>query len=74
VITRDGKNTEYVRSGSYCYTLVGAAGLVMIEADEAVDEEYTSDGKWEINIAGIVYPDQVSLKPPYDPEMKRIKA
>jgi len=74
VITRDGKNVGYVRSGSYCYTLGGAAGLFMIEADELIDETYITQGKWEINIAGKMYPAEVSLKPFYDPEMKRIKA
>ncbi len=74
VITRNGKNAGYVRSGSYCYTLGGAVGLFMIEADEAVDESYISEGKWEINIAGNIYPAEVSLKPLYDPESKKIKA
>ncbi len=74
VITRNGQNAGYVRSGSYCYTLGGAAGLFMIEADEVIDEAYIADGQWEINIAGNMYPAQVSLKPLYDPEMKRIKS
>lgn len=74
VITRNGKNAGYVRSGSYCYTLGGAVGLFMIEADEVIDQAYLENGKWEINIAGNIFPAQVSLKPLYDPEMKKIKA
>ena len=74
VISRNGKPVGYVRSGSYCWTLGGAVGLFMIEADEPVDAEYISSGKWEINIADEMYPALVSLKPLYDPEMKRIKA
>ncbi len=74
IITRDGKNMGYVRSGSYCYTLGGATGLFMIEADVAVDQAFIDQGKWEINIAGKVYPAQVSLKPLYDPENKRVKS
>jgi 4-methylaminobutanoate oxidase (formaldehyde-forming) len=74
VITRNKENAGYVRSGSYCYTLGGAVGLFMIEADEPVDDAYIDSGTWEINIAGKLYPAQVSLKPLYDPEMKRIKA
>lgn len=74
VITRNGENAGYVRSGSYCYTLGGAAGLFMIEADEPVDQAYIDNGKWEINIAGKRYPAAVSLQPMYDPEMKRIKS
>ncbi len=74
VIIRNGKNTGYVRSASYCYTLGGAVGLFMIEADEIVDEAYIDKGEWEINIAGKLYPAMVSLKPLYDPGMERIKA
>ncbi|MBW2660049.1 MAG: GcvT family protein, partial [Deltaproteobacteria bacterium] len=74
VVSRNGKNVGYVRSGSYCYTLGGAAGLFMIEADEIIDDAYIENGKWEIDIAGRLYSAQVSLKPLYDPEMKKIKA
>ncbi len=74
VITRNGKNAGYIRSGSYCYTLGGAAGLFMIEADQIIDEAYINEGQWEIDIAGNMYPAQVSLKPLYDPEMKKIKS
>ncbi|MBF0201106.1 MAG: GcvT family protein [Desulfamplus sp.] len=73
VVTRNGKDAGYVRSGSYGYTLGGAVGLFMIEADEPVDENYVKNGTWEINIAGKRYPASVSLKPMYDPGMKRIK-
>lgn len=74
VISRNGRNAGYVRSGSYCYTLGGAVGLFMIEADEVIDETYINNGKWEINIASNIYPAKVSLKPLYDPEMRKIKA
>lgn len=73
IITRNGENAGYVRSGSYGYTLGGAVGLFMIEADDVIDQGYIDNGKWEINIADKLYPARVSLRPLYDPEMKRIK-
>ena len=73
VISRNGKPVGYVRSGSYGYTLGGAVGLFMIEADELVTEDYIAAGEWTIDIAGTTYPARVSLKPLYDPEMKKIK-
>ncbi len=73
VITRNGKQAGYVRSASYGYTLGGAVGLFMIEADEVINDAYIADGLWEIDIAGNIYPASVSLKPFYDPGMKRIK-
>jgi 4-methylaminobutanoate oxidase (formaldehyde-forming) len=74
IVLRDRKPSGYVTSGSYAFTLGGAAGLFMIKADRAIDEEYVSSGKWEVNIAGKLYPAVVSLKPMYDPKMERIKA
>jgi hypothetical protein len=31
------------------------------------------EGTWEVDIAGRVYPAEVSLRPFYDPDMARIK-
>jgi len=75
VVTRNGKKAGYVRSGAYCWTLGGAVGLFMIETGdgEAVTQAYIDSGKWEINIAGKIYPAQVSLKPMYDPKNEKIK-
>jgi 4-methylaminobutanoate oxidase (formaldehyde-forming) len=74
VIRRNGKAVGYVRAGSYGHTLGGAVGLFMIEAGEPVNADYLAQGKWEIEIAGSTYPAEVSLKPMYDPDNKKIKA
>lgn len=74
IIYRNGKRVGYVRAGSYGFTLGGAVGLAMIEADEPIDAAYLEKGQWEIEINGKHYPAMISLKPLYDPEMKRIKA
>jgi 4-methylaminobutanoate oxidase (formaldehyde-forming) len=41
---------------------------------ETVDAAYLKEGKWEVDIAGRIYPAEVSLRPMYDPAMERIKA
>jgi 4-methylaminobutanoate oxidase (formaldehyde-forming) len=74
VVLRDGKPVGYVRAGSYGHTLGGAVGLAMIEAGEPLTPAWLGAGRWEVDIAGKRYPAEVSLKPLYDPEMKRIKA
>ena len=74
VVLRDGKPAGYVRAGSYGHTLGGAVGLAMIEAGEPLTPAWLNAGRWEIDIAGKRYPAGVSLKPLYDPDMKRIKA
>jgi len=73
VIRRNGVDAGYVRAGSYGFTLGGAAGLFMIEADEPVTADYIAKGKWEIEIAGKIYPAEVSLRPLYDPERKKLE-
>jgi len=74
VVRRNGKPIGYIRAASYGHTLGGAVGLAMIEAGEPISAEYLSQGKWDIEIAGQFYPVSLSLRPLYDPEMKKIKA
>jgi glycine cleavage system aminomethyltransferase T/glycine/D-amino acid oxidase-like deaminating enzyme len=75
ILRRNGAPVGYVRAASYGHTLGGAVGLVMVEGGtETVNPAWLQAGKWEIEIAGKNYPCTVSLKPLYDPEMKKIKA
>jgi 4-methylaminobutanoate oxidase (formaldehyde-forming) len=74
VVRRDGKTVGYVRAASYGFTLGGAVGLAMIDADEPVDQAYLDRGTWDVEIAGKRYPAIASLRPLYDPDMKRVKA
>jgi glycine cleavage system aminomethyltransferase T/glycine/D-amino acid oxidase-like deaminating enzyme len=73
IVRRNARPIGYVRAGSYGHTLGGAVGLAMIEAGEPIDASYLKGGVWEVEIAGKLYPAEVSLKPLYDPEMKRVK-
>ncbi len=74
IVHRNGRPAGNVRSASYGFTLGGAVGLVMVEADEPVDQAYLDSGTWEVDIAGKRYPAVLSLRPLYDPEAKRVKA
>jgi len=74
IVRRDGIAVGYVRAASYGHTLGGAVGLVMIEPKVAVDASYLKGGEWQVEIAGKLYPAEVSARPLYDPEMKRIRA
>jgi 4-methylaminobutanoate oxidase (formaldehyde-forming) len=73
VVLRDGIPVGDIRSASYGHTLGGAVGLAMIEG-EPVDAAYLEQGQWEVDIAGKIYPAEVSARPFYDPAMERIKA
>ena len=75
VVRRDGIAVGYVRAASYGHTLGGAVGLAMVEGGgHAVDSAYLQSGRWDVDVAGRAYPAVVSLRPLYDPEMRRIKA
>ncbi len=74
VVLRDGRPVGYIRAASYGFTLGGAVGLAMIDAGEALDQAWIDRGAWEVDIAGRRYPAAASLRPLYDPEMKRIRA
>jgi 4-methylaminobutanoate oxidase (formaldehyde-forming) len=74
IVHRNGRPVGYLRAASYGHTLGGAVGLAMIEAGEPIDAAYLDAGRWEVDIAGRMYPAVVSLKPLYDPENARIKA
>ena len=63
----------YVRAASYGFTLGGAVGLSMVEAGEPIDQSYLEGGEWEVEIAGKSYPALASIRPLYDPEMKRVR-
>jgi 4-methylaminobutanoate oxidase (formaldehyde-forming) len=74
-ILRNGKLVGSIRAASYGHTLGAAVGLAMVEGgDEVVDPAWLQAGSWEVQIGNTKYAASVSLKPLYDPDMKRIKA
>jgi len=73
IVRRSGQAVGYVRAGSYGHTLGGAVGLAMVEADVPIDAAWVAGGEWEVNVAGKWIPAMASIRPLYDPDMKRIK-
>ena len=65
----------YVRAASYGWTLGGAVGLAMVSGGgEPVTPAWVEAGAWEVDIAGVRHPVEVSLRPMYDPTSARIRA
>jgi 4-methylaminobutanoate oxidase (formaldehyde-forming) len=73
VVHRNGRPAGYIRSASYGFTLGGAVGLAMIDADEPIDQAYLNTGEWTVQIGTAVYPAVASLRPMYDPMNERIR-
>jgi 4-methylaminobutanoate oxidase (formaldehyde-forming) len=74
IVRRNGRPVGYLRAASYGFTLGGAVGLAMIEADRAIDRAYLDGASWDVDIADRTHSALVSLRPLYDPEMKRIRS
>ena len=73
VVHRNGRPAGYLRSASYGFTLGGAVGLAMIDADEPIDQAYLDGGEWTVQIGAAAYPAVASLRPMYDPANERIR-
>jgi len=73
VVLRNGVPVGEVRSAAYGHTLGGSVGLAMVEGDP-VNLAWLEEGKWEVDIAGNIYPAEVSFKPMYDPGMIKVRA
>jgi 4-methylaminobutanoate oxidase (formaldehyde-forming) len=74
VVRRNATPVGYVRAASYGHTLGGAVGLCMVEAGQPITDSYISDARWQVDIAGKLYPALVSRAPLYDPKMERVKS
>jgi 4-methylaminobutanoate oxidase (formaldehyde-forming) len=73
VVRRDGVAVGYIRAASYGFTLGGAVGLAMIEADVPIDTAWIEAGEWTVEIADRLWPARASLRPLFDPTNEKIK-
>lgn len=73
IVLMDGEPVGYVRAGSYGHTLGGAVGLAMVTAAEPITAALLEAHAWEVDIAGVRWPIEVSLKPLYDPKAERVR-
>jgi 4-methylaminobutanoate oxidase (formaldehyde-forming) len=73
IVHRDGKPVGYIRAASYGFTLGGAVGLAMIDADQPIDQSYLDSGEWTVDVGATRYPAVASLRPMYDPANKRVR-
>jgi len=74
-IWRGDRIVGFIRSGMYGHTLGAAIGLGYVEwpAGQASPGDLGAD-EFEIEIAGVRYPANASLRPMFDPENSRIRA
>jgi len=74
IIYRDGKPVGYIMAGGYGHTLGASVGVGPVEKEgETVTVDFIKSGSYEIDIAGVRYPAKASLRPMYDPQLKRVR-
>ena len=72
-ILRDGEIVSILTSGNYGHALGGAIGLGYVPCAGESEAEVLGSS-YEIEVAGIRYPAEISFAPMYNPAMTRIKA
>jgi 4-methylaminobutanoate oxidase (formaldehyde-forming) len=73
-VHRDGVPVGYVRAASYGWTLGSSVGLAFVSGGGSpVTADWLSSGSWEVDVAGVRHPVEVSLRPLYDPTSARIR-
>lgn len=73
-IYRNGERIGWLSSGGYGHTLGKAIGLGYVRNPAGVTKDYVLSGTYELEVATIRIPCEVTLSPLYDPAMERIKA
>ena len=73
-IYQGGKLVGYIRAGAYGFTLGASVGLGFVEHEQGVNADYIKNGQFEIEVAGVRYPAKASLRPMYDPQLKRVRS
>jgi 4-methylaminobutanoate oxidase (formaldehyde-forming) len=73
-ILRNGEPAGYLTSGGFGYTLNTPVGFGYVRHAGGVSDEYLLSGRYELVVAGEVFPAGIGLKPFYDPANVRVKA
>jgi len=73
-IYRDGVPVGCTASGSYGHTVGGAIAMGYVNCAAGATPEFVRSGRFEIVIGDRRWPARAHLRPPYDPERKRVLA
>lgn len=73
-IYRDGKRVGWLSSGGFGFTLNRSIGMGYVRNPEGVTADYVLSGRYELEVATVRVPAEVTLSPLFDPKMERIKA
>ena len=72
-IYRNGDRCGWLSSGGFGHSLNQSIGMGYVRADHVIDRDYVLNGDYELEVATLRVPAQVTLAPLYDPKMERVK-
>ena len=72
-IYRNNKRCGWLSSGGYGHTVKRSIGMGYVRSDNIIDQEYVLNGDYELEVATVRVPAEVSLLPLYDPQMHNMK-
>lgn len=73
LVLRDGKPVGEVTSAAYGHSLGRSVMLAELRDDAGIDRDWLQQGRFEIDLAGELYPATAHLRAAFDPDSKRIK-
>lgn len=73
-IYRNGKRVGWLSSGGFGHSIGKSIGMGFVRNPEGVTSEYVLSGSYELEVATVRVPCEVTLSPLFDPKMERIKA
>ena len=72
-IIRDGHRVGWLASGGFGHTLGKPLGYGYVRSSDGVDAAFVTGGAYQLDVAGELVAATAFLKPPYDPQMLKVK-
>ncbi len=72
-IWRNDEIVGHITSGAYGHSLGSCIGLGYVHTDHGIKPDDVLEGKYEIEVAGVRVPADVSLRPMFDPKNEKIR-
>ncbi len=72
-IFRNGDLISENTHGAYSHVLGCSIGMCYLNNAAGIEDEWILSGKYEINVAGKLFPIQIHLEPVYDPKSGRVR-
>ncbi len=72
-IYRDGELMSENTHGAYSHLYGCSIGMCYLKHFDGIDDDWIMAGKYEINVAGKLFPIEIHLEPMYDPKSQRVR-